>query len=80
MTNPRRRLAAAGLAALLAAGLITGSVGSPAAAATTTHQAEEATISNGVVEAEHDGFTGAGYVNTANAVGAHVECARPPAR
>jgi hypothetical protein len=73
MANPVRRRAAAGLVALLAAGLFTASGGSPAAAAPVRYEAENATITNGVVESEHVGFTGTGYVNTANAVDAAIE-------
>jgi hypothetical protein len=36
-------------------------------------QAEDAAISQGVVEADHAGFTGSGYVNTDNASGAYVQ-------
>ncbi|SDX78569.1 Carbohydrate binding module (family 6) [Amycolatopsis xylanica] len=45
----------------------------PAIAATTTYQAENATIANGVVEANHAGFTGTGFVNYDNAVGSAVQ-------
>src|SRR5262249_21972051 len=36
-------------------------------------EAEDATIVNGVVESNHAGFTGRGFVNSDNAVGAAVE-------
>jgi Carbohydrate binding module (family 35)/Carbohydrate binding module (family 6) len=39
----------------------------------TDYQAEDATISQGVFEATHAGFTGTGYVNTDNVVGSYVE-------
>jgi endoglucanase len=42
-------------------------------ARTVEYQAEDATISRGVVESRHPGFTGRGYVNTANVVGGYVE-------
>ena len=38
----------------------------------TTYQAESATISQGVVESNHTGFTGTGFVNYVNAVGGFV--------
>jgi alpha-L-fucosidase len=37
-------------------------------------QAEACTISQGVVESNHTGFTGTGFVNGDNVVGAYVEC------
>jgi hypothetical protein len=39
------------------------------------YQAEDCTISQGVVESNHAGFTGTGFVNVVNAVGPYVECA-----
>src|SRR4051812_44368153 len=42
-------------------------------AATTDYQAENATISQGVVEANHAGYTGTGFVNVDNVVGSYVE-------
>jgi hypothetical protein len=42
-------------------------------AATTTLQAENATIFHGVVESNHAGFTGTGFVNYTNEVGSWVE-------
>ncbi|MFD4673965.1 cellulase family glycosylhydrolase [Lentzea sp. NPDC058450] len=42
-------------------------------AAVTEYQAENATITNGVVESNHAGFTGAGFVNYDNATGSAVE-------
>jgi glucose/arabinose dehydrogenase len=44
-----------------------------ATAAPTDYQAEDATISQGVVESNHAGFTGRGFVNYANVVGSYVE-------
>ncbi len=44
-----------------------------AAGAGTTYQAENATISQGVVESNHAGFTGTGFVNGDNVVGSYVE-------
>ncbi|WP_308199000.1 cellulase family glycosylhydrolase [Saccharothrix sp. S26] len=43
------------------------------AAAVTEHQAESASISNGVVESNHAGYTGTGFVNYDNGTGAYVE-------
>ncbi|MFD1047624.1 CBM35 domain-containing protein, partial [Kibdelosporangium lantanae] len=39
----------------------------------TRYEAENATISNGVVESNHPGFSGTGFVNYDNAVGGYVE-------
>jgi glucose/arabinose dehydrogenase len=63
------------LAALLLAGVTTG----PAAAAAAVYEAEQATITHGVVESNHAGFTGTGFVNSDNAVGASVEFTVTPA-
>ncbi|TMR96333.1 PQQ-dependent sugar dehydrogenase [Nonomuraea basaltis] len=41
----------------------------------TDHQAESATISQGVVESNHAGFTGSGFVNYDNVTGSYVEFA-----
>ncbi|WP_433517127.1 glycosyl hydrolase family 28 protein [Nonomuraea sp. CA-143628] len=41
--------------------------------APTEYQAENATISQGVVESNHAGFTGTGFVNYDNLVGSYVE-------
>jgi alpha-galactosidase len=38
------------------------------------YQAEACTISQGVVESNHAGFTGTGFVNGDNVAGAYVEC------
>jgi chitinase len=46
-----------------------------AAPAFTDYQAENCTISQGVVESNHTGFTGTGFVNYDNATGSYVECA-----
>ncbi|MEU7828488.1 glycosyl hydrolase family 28 protein [Nonomuraea sp. NPDC049129] len=43
--------------------------------APTEYQAENATISQGVVESNHAGFTGTGFVNYDNLVGSYVEFA-----
>jgi Carbohydrate binding module (family 6) len=73
MTVPLRRTAAAGLVALLVTGLIAGAGSSPATAAAVVYEAELATIVNGTVSTAHPGFTGTGFVDTANVVGAAVE-------
>uniref|UniRef100_UPI001966400E PQQ-dependent sugar dehydrogenase n=1 Tax=Nonomuraea lactucae TaxID=2249762 RepID=UPI001966400E len=44
-------------------------------AAFTDHQAESATISQGVVESNHAGFTGSGFVNYDNVAGSYVQFA-----
>jgi endoglucanase len=38
------------------------------------YQAENCTISQGVIESNHTGFTGTGFVNYDNAIGAYVQC------
>ena len=67
------------VAALLAAAVVTaGSVltlvatATPAAAAT-RYEAEDATISQGVVESNHLGFSGTGFVNGDNVAGSYVQ-------
>ncbi len=72
MKRPRVRtqIAALTTAGLLGAGLV---LTSSADAATTTFEAESAAITAGVVESNHAGFTGAGFVNTDNAVGSAVQ-------
>lgn len=47
--------------------------GQPATAASTRYEAEQATITDGVVESNHAGFTGTGFVNYNNATGSSVE-------
>ncbi|HEU4424861.1 MAG TPA: PQQ-dependent sugar dehydrogenase, partial [Pilimelia sp.] len=79
MSRPLRRTVVAGVVALLAVGMVTGSRGGPATAAPVTYQAENATIFHGVVESEHTGYTGTGYVNSTNEVGAYVEWTFTPA-
>jgi len=66
----RRRTWLAGVIALVAAGPLPVL---PARAATTRYEAENATISQGVVESNHLGFTGTGFVNYDNLVGSYVE-------
>jgi len=40
----------------------------------TDYQAENCTISQGLVESNHTGFTGSGFVNYDNVIGSYVEC------
>src|SRR6266496_3340837 len=49
------------------------SVQHTAAAAPSRYEAESATIAQGVVEANHAGFSGTGFVNLDNVVGSYVE-------
>ncbi|WP_447003231.1 cellulase family glycosylhydrolase [Saccharothrix isguenensis] len=61
-------------AALLAAFAVpTSGWAQPAALAVTEHQAESATISRGLAESNHAGYTGSGFVNYDNASGSYVE-------
>ncbi len=66
----RRRTIAVLAAAALAALVIPAST--PASAATVNYEAEDGTISQGVVESNHAGFNGRGFVNYDNAVGSSV--------
>ncbi|MDI6104609.1 cellulase family glycosylhydrolase [Actinoplanes sp. NEAU-A12] len=73
MKRPRIRgqtaiLAAAGL---VGAGLTVFVTGADAAA--TTYEAESAAITAGLIESNHAGFSGAGFVNTDNAIGSAVQ-------
>jgi endoglucanase len=64
------------LATLAAGGLAIAGVTmvvTQAEAATTTYQAESGTITAGVVESNHAGFTGTGFVNLDNAVGSALQ-------
>ncbi|MET9419843.1 MULTISPECIES: cellulase family glycosylhydrolase [unclassified Streptomyces] len=45
----------------------------PAAVAAVTHEAENATVSRGLVESDHAGFTGSGFVNYDNVSGSYVQ-------
>ncbi|QIP83041.1 cellulase family glycosylhydrolase [Streptomyces sp. Tu 2975] len=45
----------------------------PTAVAAVTHEAENATVSRALVESNHAGFTGAGFVNYDNASGSYVQ-------
>jgi unsaturated rhamnogalacturonyl hydrolase len=71
------RTVLAALAALGAA-VVTGSLlvgAGPASATSTLYEAEQATVFHGVVESNHSGFTGTGFVNTNNETGAYLEFA-----
>ena len=50
-------------------------VSGSASAASTLYEAEQATIFHGVVESNHAGFTGTGFVNSNNEIGAYIEFA-----
>ncbi len=65
----RKRVAAASVAGLVLSLLPTAS----ANAAPSRHEAEDATISQGVVESNHLNFSGTGFVNAVNAVGSYVQ-------
>ena len=45
----------------------------PASAAPTRYEAENATISQGLVESNHTGFSGTGFVNNDNVAGSYTE-------
>ncbi len=74
MSRTRNSLRTA-LVALAALSLTAGTLAptGPAAAATTVYQAENATISQGVVESNWPGFTGTGFVNYNSIAGSYVE-------
>ncbi|MGV9309756.1 YbhB/YbcL family Raf kinase inhibitor-like protein [Nonomuraea sp. NPDC003727] len=59
--------------ALVAALLVSALQAVPVEAAPTRYEAEDATVSQGVVESNHAGFSGAGFVNGDNVAGSHVE-------
>jgi hypothetical protein len=71
MSSRGRRTLAVLLTVALTAGF--GSVATPARAAVVLYEAESAQITQGLVESNHAGFTGAGFVNYNNAVGSAVE-------
>ncbi len=68
MSKPSRRLAV-----LITVGLATALVTAPAVAAPVVYEAESATIVSGVIESNHAGYTGTGFVNSDNLVGAAIE-------
>ncbi len=62
--------------ALLATGLLvamTLPAATPASAAPTRYEAESGTVSAGLVESNHAGFSGTGFVNYNNAAGSYVQ-------
>jgi alpha-L-fucosidase 2 len=69
---PTSASTAVNIAAILGNDGITGQGGMQQAAAT-RYEAEAATISQGVVESNHAGFSGTGFVNYANVAGGYVE-------
>jgi glycosyl hydrolase group 75 (putative chitosanase)/carbohydrate binding protein with CBM6 domain len=58
--------------ALFGAALLVPAVATSASAATTTYQAENAARTQGVVESNHAGYTGSGFVNYDNVTGSSV--------
>jgi carbohydrate binding protein with CBM6 domain len=70
MPSSARLGAAAAGAALLVVYVLPAT---PSAAASVRYEAEDATISQGVVESNHAGFTGTGFVNYDNLVGSYVQ-------
>jgi hypothetical protein len=69
----RRRIIAQVTIVLATALVTTLPLAGRAAAASTRYEAETATISRGVVESNHTGFTGTGFVNYNNVTGSYVE-------
>lgn len=69
-----------GAAALVLTALVVAPHHPRAEAAEVRQEAEQATVINGVVENDYPGFTGTGYVDSANAAGAAIEfTVLPPA-
>lgn len=66
------RRTTAAVAVVVAFGALMGAPGA-GIAATTAYQAESGVISQGVVESNHAGYTGAGFVNTDNVSGSSVQ-------
>ncbi|WP_377851091.1 PQQ-dependent sugar dehydrogenase [Allokutzneria oryzae] len=60
--------------------MVTASLSVPAHAAPTDYEAEDAQISQGVVESNHTGFSGRGFVNYTNVAGSYVEWTVPVAQ
>ena len=62
------------VAALVAAPLALSPIEASSAVETSTlYEAEDATLNRGVVEANHAGFTGRGFVNYDNVTGSYVQ-------
>lgn len=72
MTRTRRWSALAASTALAATALVTTSA-SPSSAAPVRYESETAAISQGVVESNHAGFTGTGFVNFDNVTTSSLE-------
>jgi hypothetical protein len=66
------RRSTAAVASVVAVGAVLASPGA-GTAATTVYQAESGVIAQGVVESNHSGFTGSGFVNTDNVTGSSVQ-------
>ncbi|MEU6017495.1 PQQ-dependent sugar dehydrogenase [Streptomyces sp. NPDC047515] len=71
LTTLRSRTAALAVALLCTA--LVQAVPQSASAAAARYEAESATIVHGVVESNHSGYSGTGFVNGDNVVGSHVE-------
>src|SRR5262245_37309218 len=67
---PRFASALVTLAAVVGASLV---AATGAQAATTRYEAENATISQGILESTHTGFSGTAYVNGDNVAGSYLE-------
>jgi glucose/arabinose dehydrogenase len=72
-SRPRPVTALAAVAAVTAGSVLTLVAAATPAAAATRYEAEDATISQGVVESDHAGFTGTGFVNGDNVTGSFTE-------
>jgi endoglucanase len=72
---PRKAAVAVSTAAVVVTSIAVATLN--ADAATTTHQAEGATLTRAVVESNHAGFSGSGFVNTDNVVGSAVQWSVP---
>ncbi|MFD9738095.1 PQQ-dependent sugar dehydrogenase [Umezawaea sp. NPDC059074] len=71
--NSRRLRAVGALTVAVATALAAVSLPGVASAAPTRYEAENGTLSQAVVESNHAGFSGAGFVNVDNVVGSSVE-------
>jgi chitinase len=69
----RARIVAIAASVLTAAFLTLLPLAGPASAAPTRYEAESATLSQGVVESNHTGFSGTGFVNYDNVTGSYVQ-------
>lgn len=69
----RRQALAQVAAGVLIAGVVVATGAESAVAAPTRYEAENATISQGLVESNHAGFSGTGFVNYDNVVGSSVQ-------